>query len=262
MPHGTTATTHILKPQIGQLPNGIDLSNSVENEYLCLALVRALGLPAAKSKIEDFAGRRVLVIERFDRTWTKDNRLLRIPQEDCCQALSVPPSRKYESDGGPGICDLVGLLKGSDSPEEDQRVLFKAQIIFWLLGATDGHAKNFSTHLSPGGRFRLTPIYDVVSAQPSVDAHQVRLNQMKLAMAVGENRHYTVHTIVGRHFVRTGNLCGLASKMVRAVIEETADQGKGQIDNTISALPNDFPEAVADSIAKAAKGRIEQLSTQ
>ena len=262
VPHGTTATTHILKPQIGQLPNGIDLSNSVENEYLCLALVRALGLPAAKSKIEDFAGRRVLVIERFDRTWTKDNRLLRIPQEDCCQALSVPPSRKYESDGGPGICDLVGLLKGSDSPEEDQRVLFKAQIIFWLLGATDGHAKNFSTHLSPGGRFRLTPIYDVVSAQPSVDAHQVRLNQMKLAMAVGENRHYTVHTIVGRHFVQTGNLCGLASKMVRAVIEETADQGKGQIDNTISALPNDFPEAVADSIAKAAKGRIEQLSTQ
>ena len=108
----------------------------------------------------------------------------------------------------------------------------------------------------------MTPIYDVVSAQPSVDAHEIRLNQMKLAMAVGENRHYTVHTVVGRHFVQTGNLCGLPSKMVRAVIEETGDQGKGQIDDTISALPNNFPAALADSVANAAKGRLEQLSTQ
>jgi serine/threonine-protein kinase HipA len=92
-------------------------------------------------------------------------------------------------------------LKGSDYPEEDQKTLFKAQIIFWLLGATDGHAKNFSIRLAQGGRFQLTPIYDVVSAQPSVDAKQIRLNQMRLAMAVGTNRHYTVQTITGRHFL-------------------------------------------------------------
>ncbi|MGB6488870.1 MAG: HipA domain-containing protein, partial [Steroidobacteraceae bacterium] len=129
VPHGTTATTHILKPQIGRLPDGIDLSNNVENEHLCLELVRALGLPAARSEIKDFTGKRALVIERFDRIWTSDGRLLRIPQEDCCQALSVPPSRKYESHGGPGICDLVELLKGSDVPDEDQKTLFKAQVI-------------------------------------------------------------------------------------------------------------------------------------
>jgi hypothetical protein len=87
VPHGTTATTHIIKPQIGRLPNGIDLTNSVENEYLCLQLVAALGLPVAKSRIVDFAGRRVLAIERFDRTWTRDGRLLRLPQEDCCHAF-------------------------------------------------------------------------------------------------------------------------------------------------------------------------------
>lgn len=117
VPHGTTATTHILKPQIGQLPNGIDLSNSVENEHFCLELVAALGLSVAKSKIVDFVGKRVLSIERFDRTRTRDGRLLRLPQEDCCQALSVPPSRKYESDGGPGIRDIYDLLKGSNSPK-------------------------------------------------------------------------------------------------------------------------------------------------
>ncbi len=259
IPHGTTATTHILKPQIGLLPSGIDLSNSVENEYLCLELVRALGLPAARSVIRDFADRRALVIERFDRIWTKNGRLLRIPQEDCCQALSVPPSRKYESEGGPGICDLVELLKGSDVPDEDQRTLFKAQVIFWLLGATDGHPKNFSIRLAPGSRYRLTPIYDVVSAQPSVDAKQIRLNKMKMAMAIGKTRHYGVHTIVGRHFVQTGDQCSLPATLVRDVLDEIRDSGKDSIDTVIAGLPDDFPAAIAGSISSGAKRRIDLL---
>jgi serine/threonine-protein kinase HipA len=260
IPHGTTATTHILKPQIGRLPNGIDLSNSVENEHLCLRLVNAFGLPAAESEIADFAERRVLVIKRFDRLWTRDGRLLRLPQEDCCQALSVPPARKYEPDGGPGIRDLAELLKGSDAPEIDQKIFFKAQIVFWILGATDGHAKNFSIRLAPGGRFRLTPLYDVVSAQPSVDAGQIKLNQMKLAMAIGANRHYAVHTIVGRHFLQTAERCGFPAKMVNEVIEEVGDTGKNKIDDTISQLPAGFPAAVAASISEAAKRRLDVLS--
>jgi serine/threonine-protein kinase HipA len=260
VPHSTTATTHIFKPQIGQLPNGIDLSNSIENEYLCLELVRALGVSSAKTEMKDFAGRRVLVIERFDRVWTQDGRLLRLPQEDCCQALSIPPSRKYESDGGPGIASLIDLLKGSDYPEEDQKTLFKTQIIFWLLGATDGHAKNFSIRLAQGGRFQLTPIYDVVSAQPSVDAKQIRLNQMKLAMAVGANRHYTVHTITGRHFLQTADLCGLPKKLAREVIDEIGDTAKAKIDEAISRLPPGFPAVVASSISNAAMKRINSLA--
>lgn len=259
LPHGTTATTHILKPQIGRLPSGIDLSNSVENQHLCLELVRALGLSAAKSVIKDFADRRALIIERFDRAWTKDGLLVRIPQEDCCQALSVPPSRKYESEGGPGICDLVELLKGSDVPDVDQKTLFKAQVIFWLLGATDGHAKNFSIRLAPGSRYRLTPIYDVVSAQPSVDAMQIRLNKMKMAMAIGRNRHYVVHTIVGRHFVETGDQCGLSATLVRDVLEEIRDTGKDSIDAVIAGLPDEFPAAVVESISTGAKQRIDLL---
>ncbi|MBI1209723.1 MAG: hypothetical protein GC191_20880 [Azospirillum sp.] len=75
LPHGATPTTHILKPQIGRLPNGIDLSRSVENEYLCLKLAAAVGLPVANAEIAEFAGQRVLVVERFDRLWTKDGLL-------------------------------------------------------------------------------------------------------------------------------------------------------------------------------------------
>jgi serine/threonine-protein kinase HipA len=261
VPHGTTATTHILKPQIGRLPNGIDLSNSVENEHFCLELVAAIGLPVAKSQIIDFAGKRVLSIERFDRTRTRDGRLLRVPQEDCCQALSVPPSRKYESDGGPGIRSIYDLLKGSDVPDQDHKILFKAQIVFWLLGATDGHAKNFSIRLAPGGRFRLTPLYDIVSTQPSLDTKQISQNQMKLAMAVGTNRHYVVHVILGRHFKQTADACGLPANTLKTVIEEIGDTAKAEIDQTLSNLPPDFPAGIAGSIAAGAKRRIDTLLT-
>ena len=260
VPHGTTATTHILKPQIGRLPNGIDLSNSVENEHLCLELVAALGLHAARSQVVDFAGKRVLSIERFDRTRARDGRLLRLPQEDCCQALSVPPSRKYESDGGPGIHAIHDLLKGSDVPEQDHKTFFKAQIVFWLLGATDGHAKNFSIRLAPAGRFQLTPLYDVVSTQPSLDAGQINQNQMKLAMAVGTNRHYVLHTIIGRHFKQTADACGLPVKTFNATVEEIVDTGKATIDRVLDKLPAGFPAAVAQSISDGAKRRIDTLS--
>jgi serine/threonine-protein kinase HipA len=261
VPHGTTATTHILKPQIGRLPNGIDLSNSVENEHFCLELVAALGLPVAKSQIVDFAGKRVLSIERFDRTRTRDGRLLRVPQEDCCQALSIPPSRKYESDGGPGIRAIYDLLKGSDVPDEDHKTLFKAQIVFWLLGATDGHAKNFSIRLATGGRFRLTPLYDIVSTQPSLDARQIGQNQMKLAMAVGTNRHYVVHTILGRHFKQTADACGVPAGTFKTIVEEIGDTGKAKIDQTLSKLPPDFPATVVGSISDGAKRRIDTLAS-
>lgn len=261
VPHGTTATTHIIKPQIGRLPNGIDLSNSVENEHLCLELVAALGLPAAKSRIVDFADKRCLAIERFDRTWTNDGRLLRLPQEDCCQALSVPPSRKYESDGGPGIPAIMDLLKGSDTPDEDQKAFFKAQIVFWLLGATDGHAKNFSLRLAPGGRFRMTPLYDIISTQPSLDAKQITQKQMKLAMAIGDNRHYLVNTVLGRHFIQTAKRSSLPDKVVADIIDELKSTGATAIDKTISSLPGGFPAQVADSVASAAKHRLTLLDT-
>ena len=113
-PTGTTPTTHILKPAIGTLPNGMDLTDSVENEHFCLRLMAAFGLPVARTEIATFADTKALVIERFDRLRARDGRLIRLPQEDCCQALSVPPTRKYQSEGGPGIVEICGLLQGSD----------------------------------------------------------------------------------------------------------------------------------------------------
>jgi serine/threonine-protein kinase HipA len=259
-PSGTTATTHILKPQIGRLPNGIDLTNSVENEYFCLKLAVAVGLPSAAVEIIDFNGARALVIERFDRRWGSDGRLLRVPQEDCCQALSVPPSKKYESDGGPGIEAILDLLGGSDDAETDEHNFLKALVLFWLLGAIDGHAKNFSIFLSPGTRFRLTPLYDVISAQPSVDAGQIQRNKMKLAMAVGHNRHYAVHTILPRHFIQSAEGTGIAP--IEPVFEELRANLPGAIDGVLAALPGGFPAQIADSITSGVRSRLRILEQE
>ena len=206
--------------------------------------------------MQDFGSKRTLVVERFDRVWTRDGRLLRRPQEDCCQALSISPTRKYESDGGPGIAAVLSLLKGSDVPDEDQAQFLKSLVVFWLLGATDGHAKNFSIFLSPGGRFRLTPLYDVISTQPSADAGQIRRNQMKMAMAVGDTRHYVVDTIVPRHFVQTATRAGVATSIVEKVFHDIADATPGTIELVRSTLPPGFPEQIATSIIMGFESRL------
>jgi serine/threonine-protein kinase HipA len=256
-PRASTATTHIFKPSIGRLPNGIDLTDSVENEHLCLKILQKLGLAAAKTEMATFGDRRVLVVERFDRLWTVDKRLLRLPQEDCCQALSVPPNLKYESDGGPSIASILQLLRGSDDPIADQRSFLKANIIFWLLGATDGHAKNFSVFLSPGGRFRPTPLYDVISAQPSVDAKQIQWKQFRLAMAVGSRRHSKIMWIAPRHFFQTAEKAGVGEKVVNEIIEELRDRASRAVDSVVCDLPKGFPERVADSIQQGFRQRLK-----
>lgn len=258
-PHGTTPTTHIFKPQIGQLPNGIDLSNSVENEFFCLRLAANLGLDAAEAEMATFGGRRVLIVRRFDRLVTRDGRLLRQPQEDFCQALSIPWARKYEREGGPGILTSMDLLMASDEPTLDRHAYLKTMIFFWLLGATDGHGKNFSLFLYPGGGSKLTPLYDVLSAQPSVDAGQIRRNRFKLAMAVGAGRHYAVDDIVPRHFIQSGEECGLGRSALEALFAELAADAPAALDVTLDSLPEDFPAHIAASIARGFRLRLEQI---
>lgn len=254
-PSGVSATTHILKPQIGRLPNGIDLSHSVENEYLCLKLLGAFGLPVAAAEIVQFGDRKTLVVERFDRLWAKDRRLLRLPQEDCCQALSVPPTRKYQAEGGPGIVDIVALLKGSDQPEDDIAAFLRANILFWLMAATDGHAKNFSIFLTPGGRYRMTPLYDVLSVQPSIDADLIPRKNFKLAMSVGDKRHCVVSEITPRHFVQTAAKARLSAALVPRICAALIAEMERAIQCVTEALPPQFPEEVVASITAGIRAR-------
>jgi serine/threonine-protein kinase HipA len=259
-PLGTTPTTHLFKPSIGRLPNGIDLTHSVENEFYCLTLASAFGLPVNNVEMQIFGETKALVVERFDRRWARDGRLLRIPQEDFCQALSIPPTRKYQSDGGPNLVEILTFLQGSDTPLEDQANVFKAQIFFWLIGATDGHAKNFSVYLGSGGSYHLTPLYDILTAQPSLDAKQINRNQMRLAMSVGSNRHYRLHEILGRHFVQTGGAAKLPETLVKDTMQQVLDGADTALRRVEKLLPKDFPMEIHNSVCSALSGRIKRLS--
>lgn len=263
-PIGPTPTTHILKPQLGQIPSAdgmIDMSDSVDNEHYCMKLMQAFGLEVASTQIETFGKRRVLVVERFDRRWRDEDSILRLPQEDCCQALGVPPTLKYQSDGGPGMRDILELLRGTDDPQADQAAFFKSQILFWLIGATDGHAKNFSIFLKPGGRFSLTPFYDVLSAQPAVDKGQIAPNRFRLAMSAGTNRHYRMSEITGRHFVQSGKAGGLGTSLMRNTITELLDLAANAPATALERMPPDFTEAVHTSATTAFEKRLPDLAT-
>ncbi|MCE8005406.1 type II toxin-antitoxin system HipA family toxin [Aestuariivita sp.] len=241
-PVGMTPTTHILKTQLGVLPNGINLSDSVENEFLCMTFCKAMGFDVAEVEIADFEDVRSLVVTRFDRRWTRDGRLIRLPQEDFCQALGYPPSQKYQMDGGPGIAEGMKLLSASDDPNDDRLAFFKAQVVFWLLGATDGHAKNFSIALRPGGGFRMTPLYDVLTAQKAVADGQIRHNRMRLAMCVGDQNHYRINEVVRRHFLETAKTVGLGGDLAENAIDALLVRVPAAMLETERALPVDFPD--------------------
>jgi serine/threonine-protein kinase HipA len=154
---------------------------------------------------------------------------------------------------------ILNLLKASDVPETDQTTFLKAQIAFWLMAATDGHAKNFSLFLSPGGRFRMAPLYDVISAQPSADAGQVRRGQLELAMAVGDNRHYVIGEIAPRHFIQTAARAGIGKAVVDTALAEVAANMPRALEEVIGGLPAGFPGSVAASIDSGVRSRLRLL---
>ena len=250
-PEGPTPTSHIFKLPIGRLePYGIDLSQSVELEWLSMHLAASFGLRVAHTEIAEFEGVRVLVVERFDRRWSDDGSwLIRLPQEDFCQALAVAPAHKYENEGGPGIRAGLDLLLQSQEPDIDRKEFFLAQIVFWLLAASDGHAKNFSMYLRPEGRMRLAPLYDVMSVYPIVANNDLARQEVRLAMAVlGKNRHYRWDGIEGRHFLSTAKLGRFPEQEARMLLAECAARVEPAIAMVEAELPKGFPEAVAEAV--------------
>ena len=262
-PIGITPTTHILKPQIGMSrteDGDVDMTDSVQNEHFCMVLCRELQLKVAKTSILDLpGGLLVLCIERFDRTTDDKGRLLRLPQEDMCQALGVGPEGKYESEGGPGIAACLDLLKSSDDADRDRREFMKAQIVFWLIGATDGHAKNFSLFLMPHGKFGMTPLYDILSTQWQFDRRQISRRWMRVAMAMGDKRRYRIEEIAPRHFEQTARRAGFSVATLHEVMKETTEALPDALRGARSGMDGAVPEAMMESIAGAAERRAEQI---
>jgi serine/threonine-protein kinase HipA len=241
-----------------------NLTTSAENEWLCSQVIRAYGLSAAHCDLAQFEDQKVLIVERFDRRRAHDGTWwVRLPQEDMCQATGTAPGHKYESDGGPGMRDIMFLLLGARTAQADRQSFFKTQVLFWMLAATDGHAKNFSIFIEPGGRFSLTPLYDILSAYPVMghSTNQIAPEKARMAMAVsGINRHYRWSRIQRRHWLDTANACDLgpeAEQIIIALVERTPTV----LEQLSASLPDDFPTSVAEPILNGLEKAARQLST-
>jgi serine/threonine-protein kinase HipA len=256
-PTGATPTTHIIKLPLG-LIGGMraDMTTSVENEWLCGKLLSELGFDVAPSQIATFGHRKVLVVDRFDRALQippgKPQWLARLPQEDFCQALGVPVLKKYESDGGPGIRDIMRILHTSSHAEQDKLTFTLAQLAFWLLAATDGHAKNFSIFHERGGTYRMTPLYDVLSIWP------VNPRRAKLSMALrSKNTHYHLNEIHVRHWQALAAQTGVPDafdRMVALVLLVPDAIARAQ-----ALLPDRFPKSVFTAIRRGMIAQAERF---
>jgi len=263
-PSGATPTTHILKLPIGTNAPGIDLSTSVENEWLCAQITEQFGIQVAKCRMETFGEQKALVVDRFDRKLARDGKwYLRLPQEDFCQATGKSPDEKYESEGGPGIDAIMEILQNSERAAEDQMDFMRTQVVFWMLAAIDGHAKNFSIFLLPKGAYQLTPRYDILSAYPVLGHGRGKLapERIKMAMSVkGKSRHYLWTEIHARHWVETAKRHGITN--MNSIVEDLVAKTPAVIDRVRSLLPTDFPSQIAETILAGLRCRAEQLKAE
>jgi serine/threonine-protein kinase HipA len=260
-PLGSTPTTHIFKLPLG-LIGGIqlDMRKSVENEWLCSKIVSAYGITIAKSEMGTFGTQKALIVERFDRQLDSSGAYwLRLVQEDFCQVTALPATKKYEADGGPGILEIAEKLRGSENRDQDLMTFFKAQILFWMLAADDGHAKNFSIRILKQGRYQLTPLYDVISFWPIVGKGPNLLDPQTLKMAMsirGKNKHYARDEIQRRHFNQTAARMGIgdsAEPVIEDLIKRTPEVVKNIQNQIPSGFPQDVLEKILSGLVKSAK---------
>ncbi|HCH5919828.1 TPA: type II toxin-antitoxin system HipA family toxin [Vibrio parahaemolyticus] len=255
LPNLDYPSTHILKFPIGVIQQPfatLDMTESVENEYLCIKLAEAMGFKVPSVEILDFDNVKSLVVERFDRAWsTSTGSLIRLAQEDMCQALSLPTSMKYQADGGIGIVEIMQLLNSSTNAEKDRDNFMRFQVFQWLIGATDGHSKNFSIFIETNGAYRLTPFYDIMSAFPASNGKGINTRKLKLAMSfksTSSGNKWHLEKVYPRHFIATAETVGFCTIRMQEILDEFVESFPNAIDQVVSHLPNGFPAQIIDSI--------------
>jgi serine/threonine-protein kinase HipA len=227
VPSGRIPTTHILKPPTGQF------DGHAENEHICLALARSVGLPAARSQVLRFEDEIAIAVERYDRVQV-GNQIVRVHQEDVCQALGVSPTQKYQNEKGPSPETIIALLRTQSSDRSTDVSTFVDALMFnWLVAGTDAHAKNYSLLLAAGPRVRLAPLYDIASILPydNFDRHK-----LKLAMKIGGEYH--LNQIGPRQWLKFAQSIRVDGETLLARLDEMA--GK-------------IPDGLSDAKKKVAK---------
>lgn len=234
---GSMPTTHIFK-------NGVSgFRLEALNEFVCMRTAALLGLPTAHVDYRLFEDEPAIIVRRYDRV-RSDNQILRLHQEDMCQALGVPPQRKYTADGGPSVGDIVSLLKSFANARENVLLFTKMLFFNCAIAAPDAHAKNYSILLGKAGEALLAPLYDVASGL----AYDSMRRRGRMAMSIGgENRFGRVGSGAIRRFETTvdpgplglnagfassimGELASRVPECLRVVFDESIDMGVPDIE--------------------------------
>lgn len=253
-PKGMTPTTHIFKKKMGTLMGGIDFNLSVDNEHLSLRLAEFFGIDVCKSSIEVFEEEKVLCVERFDRVW-KDDFLLRIQQEDFCQAIGQSPKLKYERNGGPGIADMMKILENSNNREEDRKMFIKTCLFNDLIYNTDAHAKNFSLYLVRKG-FTLTPMYDLLSAHFISEQNRERYDSLRGSLSVNGKVRFAEISL--EDWIAECEKCNFALGVFEEIIHEFRKAVR-DIDKFKAEMRLQVNEAHLDLILEGVKSRWRAL---
>lgn len=226
VPWGREPTTHIFKP-----PRS-DIEGHAENEHFCLRLAEQLGLVVARSEILRFGNVTAIAIERYDRVM-QSGHLVRVHQEDVCQALGIHPAMKYQNEGGPDVISTMELMNRSSQPFEDRRSVMEAIVFNYLILGTDAHAKNFSLLLGRNQQVRLCRLYDLASFLP----YAARLKDCRFAMKIGG--YYLDNQIHPRHFERMARACEFPAQQLMSMVAEMAERLPNAADRVRKDMAND-----------------------
>ena len=230
-------STHILKPEIA------GFENTVENEAFCMRVAKHLGLPVAEVETILVGGSPVLCVERFDRRIDPDGTVHRIHQEDLCQAMGLPPKKKYEQEGGPTLARVARILQDVADPASPTALL-RAVTLNVALGNCDAHGKNFSLLHTESGALRLAPLYDLIST---------RLYPLDPKLAMYVDSVQKVDRVTADRIVNEAGEWGLPKKAAEETVFDLLDHLPDAVSAAaaeIDGLPPELPEMVTERVGR------------
>lgn len=248
LPEGEAASTHILKPE-----NKKDYPGSAESEawamhsasFACrCAKTALLILPEAP---------KTLVVERYDRAgenWPSD--VIRVHQEDTCQALGLDPSEKYANHREPKGNDPTYkatanlLIRHADDPNEELSELLRQMVVNLALGNWDAHAKNTSFLYEVPQLPTVAPLYDVLPIS------EVEPRTRFLSMRV--DGCITPEEVNRKHVLTEAESWGIAENEAAEIVDECLEK----LVEGIKTASEHFPDAAKRHEANAV-ARIERL---
>jgi serine/threonine-protein kinase HipA len=245
--HGAEPSSHIVKPGIAQIPGQALI------EHVSMTAAGFLGLAVATTEYLEFEDQPAIVVTRFDRR-TSGSRLQRIHQEDFCQTFGLDPSRKYETDGGPGVARVAERLRAVTVDDSLERFA-QAVIVNYLLGAPDAHAKNYSLQLV-GNLCRLAPLYDVASGLTADVSGELRYS--RAAMSVGGDRAFG--ELRATSWKRFSTRAGLPEEQVRSWVAGYAGDLPDAIRDAASAVPAAGRQGARLDLLVARVARLAELT--